>query len=102
MTPHFDPGKSHIPKNRGQAVRALVYDECAVDDDYSKILQIKDIPEPVPKPNEVVFRVETADLNYDDTWAMRGKPLVVPLSHISGTDAAGKVTTVGDDVKNFV
>ncbi len=82
-------------------MKALVYDEYATDDDYSKILQIKDLPEPVPKPNEVVFRVEAAALNYDDIWAMRGKPLAVPLPHISGTDAAGKVTAVGGDVKNF-
>ena len=30
---------------------------------------------------------------------MRGKPLAIPLPHISGTDAAGEVTAVGDDVK---
>jgi len=82
-------------------MKALVYDEYAVDDDYSRILKIKDVPEPVPKPNEVVFRVEAAALNYDDIWGMRGKPLAIPLPHISGTDAAGKVTAVGHDVKNF-
>ena len=83
-------------------MRALVYDEyVATGDDYAKILKIKDIPEPVPKPNEVVFRVEAAALNYDDIWGMRGKPLAIPLPHISGTDAAGEVTSVGCDVKNF-
>lgn len=82
-------------------MKALVYDEYATDDDYSKILKIKDIPEPVPKPSEVVFRVKAAALNYDDIWGMRGKPLAVPLPHISGTDAAGEITAVGDDVKNF-
>jgi len=30
---------------------------------------------------------------------MRGKPLAVPLPHISGTDAAGEVTAIGDNVK---
>ena len=30
---------------------------------------------------------------------MRGKPLAIPLPHISGTDAAGIVTAIGNDVK---
>ena len=30
-------------------MRALVYDEYTTDDDYAKILKIKDLPEPKPK-----------------------------------------------------
>lgn len=82
-------------------MKALVYENYTTDDDFSKILQIKDIPIPEPKPNEVVFKVESASLNYDDIWGMRGKPLAIPLPHISGTDAAGVVTAVGHDVKNI-
>ena len=44
------------------------------DDDFSKILKIKDIPTQKPKPDEVVFKVKSAALNYDDIWGMRGKP----------------------------
>ncbi|MDX1596850.1 MAG: zinc-binding dehydrogenase [Nitrosopumilaceae archaeon] len=82
-------------------MKALVYEEYAVNDDFSKILKIKDIPKPEPQPNEVVFRVKAAALNYDDIWGMRGKPLQIPLPHISGTDAAGEVTAVGSDVKDI-
>ncbi|MDH3678070.1 MAG: zinc-binding dehydrogenase [Nitrosopumilus sp.] len=82
-------------------MKALVYDEYTIDDDFSKILKIKDIPEPNPKPNEVVFRVKAAALNYDDIWGMRGKPLAIPLPHISGTDASGEVISIGEDVKNI-
>jgi len=82
-------------------MKALVYDEYVRDDDFSKILKIKDIPLPEPKPHEVVFKVKAAALNYDDIWGMRGKPLAIPLPHISGTDAAGEVTAVGSDVKNI-
>jgi NADPH:quinone reductase-like Zn-dependent oxidoreductase len=32
---------------------------------------------------------------------MRGQPVAVPLPHVSGSDAAGEVTAVGEDVKNF-
>ena len=94
-------GKSYIFKNLKKIMKALVYDEYTIDDNFSKILKIKDIPSPVPKSNEVVFKVKAAALNYDDIWGMRGKPLAVPLPHISGTDAAGEVTAVGDDVKNI-
>lgn len=82
-------------------MRALVYDRYATDDDFASILQIRNLPEPVPGPNEVVFEVKAAALNYDDIWGMRGKPLAIPLPHISGTDAAGLVTAVGNDVKNI-
>ena len=82
-------------------MKALVYDRYSIDDDFSKILKIKDLPEPTPKPDEVVFRVKAAALNYDDIWGMRGKPLAIPLPHISGTDASGEVIAVGDEVKNI-
>jgi hypothetical protein len=69
-------------------MKALVYDEYTLDDDFSKILKIKEIPTPEPKSDEVIFKVKAAALNYDDIWGMRGKPLAIPLPHISGTDAA--------------
>ena len=57
-------------------MKALVYEEYTKDDDFSKILKIKDIDEPKPGPNEVVFKVKAAaSLNYDDIWGMRGKPI---------------------------
>jgi len=82
-------------------MKALVYENYAENDDFESILQIKDIPEPTPKPNDVIFRVKAAALNYDDIWGMRGKPLAVPLPHVSGTDAAGEVIAIGDNVKNI-
>ena len=82
-------------------MKALVYENYAQNDDFESILQIKDIPEPTPKPTDVIFRVKAAALNYDDIWGMRGKPLAVPLPHISGTDAAGEVIAIGDNVKNI-
>ena len=78
-------------------MRALVYDEYTTDDDFSKILKIKNLPKPEPRSNEVVFKVISAALNYDDIWGMRGKPLAIPLPHISGTDAAGEVVAIGSD-----
>jgi len=82
-------------------MKALVYEQYATNDDFEKILKIKDIDEPKPKSNEVVFKVKSAALNYDDIWGMRGKPIEIPMPHISGTDAAGEVIAVGDEVTNI-
>ncbi len=82
-------------------MKGLVYEEYAPDDDYKKILKIKDVDDPKPKPNEVVFKVKSTALNYNDIWGMRGQPVPVPLPHISGSDAAGDVIAVGDEVTNI-
>ncbi len=82
-------------------MKAVVYDEYAPDDNYAKILKVKDIDEPKPKADQVVFSVKAAALNYNDIWGMRGQPVPVPLPHVSGSDAAGDVIAVGEDVKNI-
>ena len=82
-------------------MKGVVYEEYAPDDNFKKILKIKDIDDPKPKPNEVVFKVKAAALNYNDIWGMRGNPVPVPLPHISGSDASGDVIAVGDEVTNI-
>jgi NADPH:quinone reductase-like Zn-dependent oxidoreductase len=82
-------------------MKAVVYEEYAPNDDYKKILKVKDVPDPKPKSNEIVFKLKAAALNYNDLWGMRGKPIAIPLPHISGSDAAGEVVAVGEDVQNF-
>ncbi len=62
--------QSYNYKTTQKIMKALVYDEYTTNDDFSKILKIKDIPEPKPRPNEVIFRVKLAALNYDDIWGM--------------------------------
>ncbi|MHB8602893.1 MAG: zinc-binding dehydrogenase [Nitrosotalea sp.] len=82
-------------------MKAVVYDKYAPNDDYKSILSVKELPDPKPKPNEVVFSVKAAALNYNDIWGMRGQPVAVPLPHVSGSDAAGEVIAIGEDVTNF-
>ena len=82
-------------------MRALVYDRYARDDDFASILSVRDIDPPEARPGEVVFRVRAAALNHDDIWAMRGRPIEVPMPHVSGTDAAGEVVEVGEGVSTL-
>ncbi|MGI0057027.1 MAG: zinc-binding dehydrogenase [Nitrosarchaeum sp.] len=82
-------------------MKGVVYEEYAPDDNFAKILKVKEIPDPKPKSDQVVFKVKSTALNYNDIWGMRGTPVPVPLPHISGSDAAGDVIAVGEDVKNI-
>ena len=82
-------------------MKAVVYTEYAPDDNFAKILKVQDIDDPKPKADEVVFEVKSTAINFNDIWGMRGTPVPVPLPHVSGSDAAGDVIAVGDDVKNI-
>ena len=82
-------------------VKAVVYESYAPNDDYKSILKEKEIDEPKAKPNEVIIKIKAAACNYNDIWGMRGKPVPVPLPHISGSDIAGDVVEVGNEVQNL-
>ncbi|MCH7968123.1 MAG: zinc-binding dehydrogenase [Thaumarchaeota archaeon] len=82
-------------------MKGLVFEEYAPDNDFQKILKVKDVDDPKPKSNEVIFQVKATSLNYNDIWGMRGNPIPVQLPHISGSDAAGVVIAVGDGVNDI-
>ena len=79
--------------------------KAAVFREYSshpnKVVKIEDIDMPKIKSNEVLIKVEAAAHNYDDLWAIFGKPIQVPLPHISGTDVAGSVVDIGEEVQRI-
>jgi len=47
-------------------MKAVVYEEYAPDDDYKKILKVKDVDDPKPKSNEIVLKLKSSSLNYND------------------------------------
>ena len=68
----------------------------------SDVLEYGDFPDPEPDRNEVVVDVEAAALNHLDVHTRRGLPGVdLEMPHIPGSDAAGVVEAVGEDVLRF-
>ena len=64
-----------------------------------EVLQLTDIPDPEPRPNEVLVRVRACALNHLDLWVRRGLPNVpIPLPHIPGSDVAGEIAKIGAEV----
>ena len=77
-------------------MKAAVYREHHKDP--SQVVKIEDIDTPKPKGNEVLIRVEAAAYNYNDLWGIWGEPIKIPMPHISGSDVAGTVAEVGENV----
>jgi NADPH2:quinone reductase len=66
-------------------------------------VEVRDVPKPEPKPNEVVVRVHASSLNRADLLVSLGHqhgPIGGVGSRI-GLECAGEVATVGSEVKDF-
>jgi NADPH2:quinone reductase len=68
----------------------------------AEVLEYGDFPDPEPGRDEAVIDVEAAALNHLDVFTRRGLPGVdLEMPHIPGSDAAGVVEAVGEDVSRF-
>ena len=64
-----------------------------------EVLQLEELPDPVPGPGEVVVDVKAASINHIDLWLRGGLPsFPIKLPRIPGADASGIVSAVGKDV----
>ncbi|MFA1546552.1 zinc-binding dehydrogenase [Actinomadura chokoriensis] len=66
-----------------------------------EVVSLRRVPDPVPGRGDVLVRVRACALNRLDVLQRRG-PAVLPgfrLPHIAGTDVAGEVEAVGDEVR---
>lgn len=62
-----------------------------------EVLEFTDVPEPQPRPNEVLVEVKACALNHLDLFVRGGLPgIEIPLPHILGNDVAGVVREVGE------
>lgn len=66
------------------------------------VIQYGSHPEPDIGPRDVRFQVRAGALNHLDVWTRRGLPgLDLEMPHIPGSDGAGVVESVGDQVTRF-
>ncbi len=65
-----------------------------------EVLTLVEIPVPKPKPNEVVVKIAASGVNFIDVYFREGRYPVTP-PFILGQEAAGVVSEVGSDVKDF-
>jgi len=64
-------------------------------------LEVREVPEPVPREREVLVGVRAAALSLMDTLVVSGRYQLRPkLPFVPGTDVAGVVIAVGGDVRS--
>ena len=74
-----------------------------------EILRIQEMPQPIPKPNEVLIKVHAATVNRTDCANLMAKPFIMrfvvglmkPKLPITGTDFSGVIEAVGEQVTQF-
>jgi len=68
----------------------------------AEVLQIGDLPDPSPKTNEVLVKLEYSGLNHVDIWVRAGNPAYpVSLPHVLGADGAGMVMALGPEAEGI-
>ena len=65
-----------------------------------EVLELVDLPDPVAGPGEVLVKTAAAGINFIDTYR-RGGMYPMPFPHVPGSEGAGVVTAVGDDVTDL-
>jgi NADPH:quinone reductase-like Zn-dependent oxidoreductase len=85
-------------------VKAIVYTKYGPPE----VLQLKEVPKPAPRDDEVLIKVRAVSLNRSDWEGLRGKPLYAriggllrPRHQILGSDIAGRVEMAGKNVRRF-
>jgi NADPH:quinone reductase-like Zn-dependent oxidoreductase len=88
-------------------VRAVVWDRYGPPE----VLRIEDVPQPVPRPDEVLIQVHAATVNRTDAEVRAGQPLAARIVsgfprprrawRILGTEVAGVVVAKGSLVSEF-
>ena len=87
-------------------MKAVVYTEYGPPD----VLKIEDLEKPTPQDKQVLIKVHAGSINAGDWRGMRANPFLVrlmgggllrPKNPRFGSDVAGRVEAVGENVKQF-
>lgn len=86
-------------------MKAVIYEKYG----SPEVLQLKEVEKPVPKENEVLIKNYVTTVTATDCVFRRGEPafsrlftgLTKPKNQVLGSEFAGKVESVGKEVKTF-
>ena len=76
-------------------MKAIVFEK------YKGPLSIQNVPDPTPKPDGVVIKVNATGLCRSDWHGWMGHDTDIVLPHVPGHELAGEIVAIGSDVKNF-
>jgi len=65
-----------------------------------EVLRLEDLPDPQPRQDQVLVRVQACAMNHLDLFVRKGLP-GVKLPHILGSDIAGEIVAVGEYISGF-
>lgn len=65
-----------------------------------EVLELVDLPIPVPGPGQVLIKVAATGLNFIETYVREGR-YKAPLPLTPGTEASGVIEAVGEGVESF-
>src|SRR6266404_8181482 len=96
---------SHGETYTGTAMKAVVYSRYGSPDQLS----LTEVPKPTPKDDEVLIRIHAVSINDWDWGLLRGTPFMTrllsgflrPKKIILGSDIAGRIEALGENVKRF-
>lgn len=63
------------------------------------VLEVTDVPDPTPGPNDLLVRTEAIGVNFIDTYFRTGA-YTVDLPYVAGAEGSGVVTQVGAEVRD--
>ena len=67
-----------------------------------EVLEVGNIPDPIPGPGQVRLRMKAAALNHLDLFVRGGIPgVTLAFPHVVGADGAGEVESLGEGVSGF-
>ncbi|MFC6725538.1 alcohol dehydrogenase catalytic domain-containing protein, partial [Halobium palmae] len=79
-------------------MQAVQFDEHGDRD----VIEYGEFPDPDPADDEVLVDVKAGALNHLDIWTRKGMPGIdLEFPHVPGSDAAGVVEAVGENVTRF-
>ena len=63
-----------------------------------EVLELREVPSPMPKPDEVLVEIHARGVNFADTETRRARYRTPPLPWILGSEGAGVVVQTGAEV----